>query len=324
MPASWYSAIVSYGTLRAAVVARARSARRGIRARARCSNRRSFSGKSPWSARKRETSPAFIARFRRLPRRVGAEAHDQFPKILALQETDESGRRVVDPLDDVFSVSQLAALHQRRRQRAELAIALPMIADDKALDVQPLAHDRHQIGAGARRRVIIFRDHAAHDHAAEIVEAGKDGVLHRAADILEIDIDAVWAGLIERRAEIGIAMVERRVEAKLVLDVAALVGATGDPDHPRTLALGELSGDGADRARGGRHDNGLAFFRLADIGETDIGGHGRHAEDAERGRDRRFGGIELHQAIAGDRAIELPAITAHCVIAFTEAGMVRQ
>src|ERR1051325_5439919 len=234
MPASWYSAIVSDARLRAAVVAGARSARRGIRARARCSSPPSSSGKSLSSARNRETSPAFIARFRRSPRRVGAEAHDQFPKILALQETDESGRRVADPLDHVFSVSHLAALHQRRRQRAELAIALPMVADDKALDVQPLAHDRHQIGAGVRRRVIIFRDHAAHNHAAEIVEARKDGVLHRAADILEIDIDAVWAGLIERGAEIGVAMVDRHIEAELVLDIAALVGAAGDTDHPRT------------------------------------------------------------------------------------------
>ena len=46
-------------------------------------------------------------------------------------------------------------------------------------------------------------------------------------------------------------MVERGIEAELVLDIAALVSAAGDPDDPRTLALGELPGDGADRARGG-------------------------------------------------------------------------
>src|SRR5690242_2183489 len=236
MPPSWYSAIVSDGTLRAAVVAGARSARRGISARARCSSRRSSFGRSLSSARKRERSPVFIARFRRLPRRVGAEAQEQFAEILALQETDKRGWRVVDPLDDIFAVSQLAAFDQRRRHRAELAIALPVIADDKPLDVQPLAHDRHQIGAGARGRVIIFRDHAAHDHAAEIVETRKDGLLHGAADILEIDIDAFRAGLIERGAEIGAAMVERRIEAELVLDIAAFVGAAGDTDHPRTAA----------------------------------------------------------------------------------------
>ena len=76
-------------------------------------------------------------------------------------------------------------------------------------------------------------------------------MLHRAADILEINIDALRARLVERGAEIGAAMVERGIEAELVLDIAALVGTAGDPDDPRTLALGELPGDGADRARGG-------------------------------------------------------------------------
>src|SRR5712672_1136264 len=69
---------------------------------------------------------------------------------------------------------------------------------------------------------------------AKSLKRGKDGVLHRAADILEINIDARRARLVERGAEIGAAMVERGIEAELVLDIAALVGAAGDPDDPRT------------------------------------------------------------------------------------------
>src|SRR6266481_1211384 len=70
-------------------------------------------------------------------------------------------------------------------------------------------------------------------------------------------------------------------------------------------------------------NNGFALLRLADIGETDIGGHARHAEDAKRGRDRRLGGIELQEAVARHRAVELPAIAAHCEVALAEAGVVR-
>src|SRR5437773_562601 len=79
-------------------------------------------------------------------------------------------------------------------------------------------------------------------------------------------------------------MVDRRIEAELALDIAAFLHPAGDADDPRALALGKLSSDRADRTRGGGDDDGLAGFRLADIGEADIGGHPRHAEDAERGR----------------------------------------
>src|SRR5437763_2129138 len=189
MPASWYSAIVSGGTLRAAVAAGARSTRRGTNARARCNSGRSSSGRSLSSPKKRETSPAVIAGVRRLPRRVGAEADQQFAEVLALQQADKGVRRVVEALDDIFAVFELTAFDERRRDRAELAVALPLVADDKALDAEPLAHRRHQVRAGPRRRVVVLGDHAAHDHAAEIVQPREDGVLHGAADILEINID---------------------------------------------------------------------------------------------------------------------------------------
>src|SRR5262249_167962 len=130
-------------------------------------------------------------------------------------------------------------------------------------------------------------------------------------------------GLLERRAEIGAAMIERRVEAELVLDVAAFVGPSRDADDPRALALCELPCHGADRARGGGDNDGLARLRLTDIGEADIGGHSRHAEDAERGRDRRLVRLELQEAIARNRAVELPAVAAHRVVVLAKAGMVR-
>src|ERR1700730_807184 len=119
---------------------------------------------------------------------VVGEADQQFAEIPALQQADEGFGRVVEAVDDVLAVSELAALDQRRYHRAELGLAVALVADDEALDLEPLAHDGAEVGAGARRLVIVFRDHAAHHHADEIVEAGKDRLLYGAADILEIDV----------------------------------------------------------------------------------------------------------------------------------------
>src|SRR5665213_4292804 len=124
-----------------------------------------------------------------------------------------------------------------------------MVADDKALDAQPLAHRGDETGAGARRGVVIFRDHATHDHAAEIVEQREHRGLDRAADILEIDVDPLGTGGGERAAEIAAAMVDASIEADLARHIAAFVGAAGDADNAAAVTLGELSGDRADCAR---------------------------------------------------------------------------
>src|SRR4029077_9226983 len=147
---------------------------------------------------------------------------------------------------------------------AELAVAVALVADDEALDPEPLPDDRAEIGAGAWGLVVVFGDHPAHHHAGEIIEPREDRLLHRAADILEIDIDPLGAGPVELSLEVAL-MIDRRIEAELVGDIAAFFRPTGDADDPRTGPLGELSGDRADRARGGRDDNCLACLGLADV-----------------------------------------------------------
>src|SRR4029077_1484366 len=100
---------------------------------------------------------------------VGGEAGPPFAEIFALQQADEGFGRVVEAVDDVFAVSELAALDQGRHRGAKFGLAVALVADDESLDLEALAHDRAEIGAGARRLVVVFRDHAAHHHAAEIV-----------------------------------------------------------------------------------------------------------------------------------------------------------
>ena len=61
--------------------------------------------------------------------------------------------------------------------------------------------------------------------------------LHRAANILEIRIDAVGAGRLEFSPQIDRAMIDAIVEAQAVLHPQALVGTAGDADDPRPARL---------------------------------------------------------------------------------------
>src|SRR3546814_8369822 len=90
-------------------------------------------------------------------------------------------------------------------------------------------------------------------------------------------------------------------------DVCSSDLRAGRADDPAALDLGDLADERADRARGGRHEHGLASFRLADIEQADIGGHARHAEHADPGSRPRQIGIDLLQAGAVGEGIFLPA-----------------
>jgi hypothetical protein len=86
--------------------------------------------------------------------------------------------------------------------------------------------------------------------------------------------------------------------------------AAGDPDRMASFDSGDLPDYRPDGARSRRDDDSFPRFRLTDFEKTDIGGHPRHAEDAERRRDRRRCGIELAQPGAIRKRVFLPAAIA--------------
>ena len=113
------------------------------------------------------------------------------------------------------------------------------------------------------------------------VEAVEDRVHDLAADVLEVDVDAVRGGGLELRAPVLGTVVDGRVEAELLGEDRALLGPAGDADDAGAVALGELPGDRADRAGGGRDDDGLTLLGLADFLHPDPGREPGHAERAE-------------------------------------------
>ena len=145
-----------------------------------------------------------------------------------------------------------------------------------------------------------------------------------AADIVEIDVDAVGAGRAQRRVEVLLGLVvDAGVEAELVLHEGALLRAAGDADHAAAHDLADLAHHLADRAGRRRDDDGLARLGLADIEQAEIGGHARHAEHAVGGRDRRQRGIDLAQSRPPADRIFLPAQPVLDDVAHGEARIAR-
>ncbi|MEJ0047927.1 MAG: hypothetical protein WDN04_18750 [Rhodospirillales bacterium] len=151
------------------------------------------------------------------------------------------------------------------------------------------------------------------------------GVHDLAADILEIDIDAVRRGGGQLLAPIRGAIIDGRVETQVLDDVAAFLGAAGYADHAHAEDLADLADDGADGTAGGGDQQRFPGFRRAEIRQAEIGGKAGAATDIEqrRQRDRQAGGQHLHRVgRAGDRII-LPAEHAVHQVAGREIGVFR-
>ena len=167
--------------------------------------------------------------------------------------------------------------------------------------------------ARSRRRIglVVAGDQAAQRHARTDVEAREDRVHDVAADVLEVDVDAVGG----RRGELGGpvvgAVVDGRVETELFGQQRALLGSAGDPDDACAVGLGELARDRADRARRGRDDDRLARLGLADVADPDPRGEPGRSECAQVGARRdALRDVDRHQRnrhrVRGDHVL-LPA-----------------
>ena len=84
--------------------------------------------------------------------------------------------------------------------------AVVVVEDDEPLQAQPLGHHQEQVprpGLGAL--VVVARDRAARDHAAERTQRGERRLELVAADVVEVDVDPVGERLLRR----CLAVVER-------------------------------------------------------------------------------------------------------------------
>src|SRR5262249_30665293 len=164
---------------------------------------------------------------------------------------------------------------------------------------QDRPHDNWQtIGPFERAVAVVLCDQAADGDARKRIEQWKDRVPHRAADVFEIDVDAVRAGVGQLFGEVRRTVIDDSVEAQLVAHVRALTRAAGDPHSPSALDHGDLAYSRADRPAGRSHRHGLARPRVADNQQPGPGGKPGHAQHAQRSRDRRGGRIELSQLFA--------------------------
>src|SRR6202043_1858058 len=102
-----------------------------------------------------------------------------------------------------------------------------------------------------------------------------------APDALEVHVDAVRAGSREPLWQLGLMVIEARIEPERLERVLALLAAAGDTDCAASFDPGNLPHHRSDRPGGGGHDDRLAGPGLSDIEQSPVGREPGHAEHSE-------------------------------------------
>ncbi len=136
-----------------------------------------------------------------------------------------------------------------------------------------------------------------------------------AADVVEVDVDAVRRGVAQAGQDGAVLVVERGVEPEVVHEVIDLRRRAGAADDRVAAKLGELPDERSDRAGRARHEDDVPVGEGRDVEQPRVGGEPRHPQDAEvrlcRG-DRRVDRLDRRRRQDGPLAPALSRAGRSC------------
>lgn len=175
----------------------------------------------------------------------------------------------------------LALGHPLGELLAGNAVLLGVVEDDEALHLDAHGDDAGDVGRALGLGAVVLADAAAHDEAGVLLGAGEAHVEDLAADVVKVDVDVVGRGLLELFLEVGVLVVQRNVEAELLNQPLALVGAAGETNNAGAVDLCNLAGNAARSTGGARDNDRLAGLGLANLGHAGPSSEAGHAQDGE-------------------------------------------
>src|SRR3984957_138889 len=230
---------------------------------------------------------------------VVGDFQDELAGVLALEKLQQSIRKSLEALNDVFARFQFARGHPSGHFAASDSVAVGVIEDHHSGHARAIDQQRQVVGwalhwAGGA----VLRNRAANHDARATGEVRKSSFKNVAADVVKVNVDAVGTMRVQGFADVFVFVIDGGVEAEGPNDVLALLLAAGDAHHAAAFDFGDLAHHHAHRACGTRNDHSVALFGFAHIEKSEIGRHSRHTESAEIYRERRELRIDFGETFA--------------------------
>src|SRR5688572_28890394 len=176
--------------------------------------------------------------------------YDQLARIRAFEQFVYGLRGVFQSFDFVDAVPELTLPEPLAHVGEGFHRARVVVHHDEALHARALADQGGEV-VRARLRLsgVVLRDHAAEHNAGAQIDQRQHLVEDLAADVLEIDVDALRAMPLQAFAHVLGLVVDGRVEAQFLRQPFALVVGAGDADNVKPFDLADLPDQGSRRAR---------------------------------------------------------------------------
>src|SRR5262249_27889419 len=165
------------------------------------------------------------------------DSHQSLAEVITLQHANERSGRLLQPVDDVLAIFETTRPHPLTDIAQEISLPRGEIRDDEATHEEALAQHRKHVRPGHRGRRIVLRDKPADRNARKIVEQRPHHLLHDAADVLEINVNALRTRGFEQFCKIGRAMVDTSIETQLAKRHFSVPPAIPTAWHPLILTI---------------------------------------------------------------------------------------
>ncbi len=132
-----------------------------------------------------------------------------------------------------------------------VAKLLEIVKHNKPLHPQAVSDKAQRVANATWLWPIIFRHGTRDNEARPFIRVGNCCIQHFAADIVEVDINAVRAGGLDSLFQIGsVFVIKAGIKAEFFGDIITLVFRSGDADNFAAFHFGNLPGCRADRPCG--------------------------------------------------------------------------
>src|SRR5690554_5759974 len=133
---------------------------------------------------------------------MAVKLDEHLPDILAGEEVKERGGCILKAVDDRLLPFDLALRNPLLHVTVDILPEVEIVGADEALELDALFDNRVNV-ARAGLCTVVLLDHSAEGEAGKIVCNGKGSLQMRAADVVEINVDAMGSRLTQGSGQVG-------------------------------------------------------------------------------------------------------------------------
>src|ERR1700722_16772235 len=242
--------------------------------------------------------------------RLIRDVQQHLAEVISAKKPRQGSRCILESADDGFQRYDFAAAQQKPKLGQRSRKELLKLHGRKALPAEPLPMDRTDIEGPTAAALVISGDLPAFDHTGGPLHLPHHHLGQGATDVIEIDVRPGGHQFPQLPLERCGAIIQRGVEAQLLLQYGALLVRSGESNDARAANLGDLADDRADAAGGAGNQHGLTSSRPRNFESAEVSGESGDSENVEGAAMRLYLRIQKFQASEA-RQVRIRAPVAH-------------